>query len=91
MVNSRPMRRLIAPDQGDFIRGARLDCYANVFLDGFQVYHGRDGEALFDVNSIPVEMIEGIEYYAGPAETPTRYSSLDMSCGVLVIWTRRGS
>lgn len=89
VYNSRPGRPARNPDLGDFIRGAQRACYANVFLDGVQVYHGRDGEPLFDLNELRVDEIEGIEYYAGPAETPARYSSLDMSCGVIVIWTKR--
>lgn len=88
IASSRP-RRVIRPDLADRMRGATPACYANVYLDGAQVYHGRDEEPLFDINSIPVDQIEGIEYFAGPAETPIRYSSLDMSCGVVVIWTKR--
>jgi hypothetical protein len=43
----------------------------------------------FDVNSIPPETIEAIEWYAGPAQTPSEYNNLNTACGVLVIWTHR--
>jgi hypothetical protein len=45
----------------------------------------------FDLNTITPESIEAIEYYAGAAQTPVKYSRLGSNCGVLVIWTRRSS
>ncbi len=87
--SSRSGRRSIQVDASDRARGATSGCYANVFLNGVQVYHGRNGEPLFDLNEFSVDQIEGIEYYTGPAEAPIQYSSLDMSCGVLAIWTHR--
>jgi hypothetical protein len=71
------------------------DCYASVYVDGYPVYGkigsdaDNDDSKLFNVNLIPPNMIEAIEYYAGPAETPAKYSGLNTICGVLVIWTRR--
>lgn len=46
-------------------------------------------DPLFDINSIAPEQIEAIEYYAGPAEVPLRYSTGNSDCGVIVIHTRR--
>ena len=63
-------------------------CYAQVYLDGMLVYR-KQGDDRFDLNSISPATIEAIEYYAGPASTPTRYNNLDSRCGVVVIWTRR--
>jgi hypothetical protein len=77
-------------DAGDRRLGAKPACYAQVYLDNALVYHGRPDEPLFNVNSISVDMIEGIEYYAGAMQTPVKYSSRSAGCGVLVIWTRRG-
>jgi len=77
-------------DEADVHNGAPgKACYALVYLDNALIYAARNKEPLFDVNSIPPERIEAIEYYAGPAETPLRYSVLGSVCGVLVIWTRR--
>jgi len=81
--------RLVDPDKSDQALGAHRSCYAQVYLDRMPVYQGRDGEPLFDVNSVPPSQIEAIEYYATPAQTPAQYSRLNSSCGVLVIWTRR--
>ena len=39
---------------------------------------------------IPPERVEAMEFYAGAAETPMRYSRMGSNCGALVIWTRKG-
>jgi hypothetical protein len=80
--------RMVNPDRMDKALGAHPSCYAQVYLDNLEVYSGRDEEPLFDVNSIPPSQIEGIEYYATPAQTPSQYTRLNSTCGVLVIWTR---
>lgn len=64
-------------------------CYAQVYLDNALLYGGFEGETVPDINTIPPSSIEAIEYYAGPAQTPVRYSRLNAQCGVLVIHTRR--
>lgn len=73
--------------------GARRGCYTMVFLDDAIVYRNKapnDPVPLFNVNSISVDQIEAIEYYAGPAITPMQYSALNWpQCGVLVLHTRR--
>lgn len=66
--------------------GAGAACYARVFLNNTEVYHGRSGEPLFDIKSIPVDMIEAMEVYSA-FETPAKYTGLN-TCAVVVIWTR---
>ena len=85
-LSGRALRR---GDAADVQAGARPDCYARVYMDGKKAYAGRDGEPLFDVNSLHPAQLEAVEYYAGPAQTPLEYSDLDSTCGVLVLWTRR--
>jgi hypothetical protein len=63
-------------------------CYAAVVLDGAFVYTGQDGQPLFDVNSVRLSDVAGIEYYNGPAEMPAKYNGTRATCGLLVIWTR---
>jgi Carboxypeptidase regulatory-like domain len=74
-------------------RAPLWDCYALVYLDDHLVFRGQKRnntwEPLFDINSIPVAEIEAIEYYASAAETPTKLSTLNSQCGVLVIHTLR--
>jgi len=36
----------------------------------------------------PIEEVEGIEVYSGPAQTPPELESFQARCGVVVIWTR---
>jgi hypothetical protein len=81
---------LVQPDANSHrLFGASAECYSQIYLDDILVYRGENGEDLFDVNSIPANQIEAIEYYASPAELPARYSGLNSPCGALVIWTRR--
>lgn len=82
-VQSLGGAELIVPESG------QPACYALVWIDGVPVYKGIDGEPLFDLNSIYPDEIEALEYYAGPAQTPPKYSGLKSSCGVIVIWRRR--
>ena len=78
------------PDPFSAARGARAACYAQVYVDGVNVYRGHNNaEPLFDLSSITPKDIEAIEYYAGPSQTPGLYSNLNSTCGVLVIWRRR--
>jgi hypothetical protein len=97
---------LTVPDLPDLINGAPkgAGCFAKVYVDRLLMFGGRKFtdlkghltfEPLFDVNSIPPERIEAIEYYADRAQTPARYSAGggggagDADCGVLIIHTRR--
>lgn len=80
---------LTVPSSEDSVVGAKPACYAHIWIDGVQVYRGREGEPLFDLSSIAPKEIEAIEYYTGPAQTPSQYSGFKSACGVLVIWKRR--
>jgi hypothetical protein len=78
---------------GDGLRGLKPACYSTVILDNMVVYSekaGRPGnQALFMINEMSPDQLEGVEFYQGPAQIPDRYSGLDLSCGLLVLWTRR--
>ena len=79
-------------DPQDVRNGAKhCECYALVYWDNQLMYRGTQtsAEPLFNINSINVDQIEAIEYYAGPAQTPMQYSRLNSNCGVLVIHSRR--
>jgi hypothetical protein len=64
-------------------------CYSGVMVDGVAVYHGNDSERPFNINSIPPQEIEGVEFYAGGATMPVEYNATRAACGLVVIWTRR--
>ena len=89
-------RNVPGVDGSDAAMGAKPGkCYAQVYLDNQPIYRATPQdkwippEPLFDINLIPPESIEAIEYYPGPASTPARYSALNSHCGVVVIHTRR--
>ena len=63
-------------------------CFSQVYLDGRLMNTAHPTEP-FDANTIPVDDIEGVEFYASAASTPGRYSSLNAQCGVMLVWTRR--
>lgn len=76
-------------DKTDLERGARPQCYVNVYIDGAIVYSAAPNAPLFDVNSLSPNGIEAMEFYSGPAQVPARYNRTNAQCGVLLIWTRR--
>ena len=86
------------PRSQELVDGLKCGCYPQVYLDKalmnpptLQMLGGQRTRVTppFDVNSIPSTMIEAVEWYAGPSQTPTNYSTLGSDCGVLVIHTRR--
>ncbi len=74
------------------------DCQPALWLDGSLVRAG--GTPRTGANGQPTqpqlselvspEEIEAIEIYKGPAGMPAQYRTSESSCGVVVIWTRRG-
>lgn len=76
------------PSNGDRQMGATINCYAKVYVDDVLRYGGHDDEPLFDLNSVQVNEVESIEYYAGSAQTPARYASPGANCGALVVWLK---
>ena len=75
--------------RSDIVAGAKAGrCYALVFLNGALLYSGADGQELFDVNSLPTNEIESVQFFAGPAQTPGQYTRLNAHCGSLVIQMR---
>lgn len=72
-----------------YLISRRKGCFALVYLDRMLIYGGKPDEPFFDLTTVTPERIEAIEYYASPAQTPLRYSTLNSQCGVLVIHSRR--
>jgi TonB-dependent receptor-like protein len=80
------------------IRSRRAgDCEMLLYLDGTPVYNelapgtrrSRGATAVVSViDRIPPTMLEAIEVYLGPAETPPQYSRGGANCGAILIWTR---
>ena len=93
VMSARSRRTLgntqVPPSREELRAGAKPGCYAHVYIDGILVSRGPP-DPLFDINSVSVDQVEAMEFYAGPAQTPARYLRSDAQCGVLVIWLRRG-
>ena len=70
--------------------GSTRPCYAKIFVDNIPMYRGSLEEPLFDLNTIPIDQVEAVEYFAGAAQVPARYGGLGAGCGVMVIWMRKG-
>ena len=68
--------------------GLQIDCYAQVYVDDI-LMNGGTPTRYFDIGATYADQAEAVEWYAGPSETPGRYSNLNAVCGVLVIHTRR--
>ena len=68
----------------------QCQCYVQVYLDNMMFYGAARGETVPDINNIPVDAIEALEYYAGPAQAPAVFNRPNSHCGILIIHTRRG-
>ena len=77
------------PEAYEKTQGMIVACYAHVYVDGVLVNGTHNPTDPFDLNQISPQSIEAMEFYAGPAETPMKYSRSGSGCGVLVIWLRR--
>jgi hypothetical protein len=88
LCRARPDSQL---DRMDIAKGARAGaCYMDVYVDGMVMYNSgvKPPPPLFDINSIPVAMIEAIEVYQSGAQMPAQFNRTSGGCGAVVIWTR---
>ncbi len=76
-------------EQYDKAKGAPTkQCWAAVYINGAPVFQGHPGEQLFDLNTINVASIAGIEFYNGAASIPPEYNASRNTCGAMIIWLR---
>jgi hypothetical protein len=69
--------------------GSACFCFPLVFRDKTPLFAGHEGDMVPDLAAMRPDEIEAIELYASAAQTPSQYSGLNSSCGVIVIHTRR--
>ena len=75
--------RTISNDKRTLHQGA---CPPLVYVDGSLV-----GDASnYDLDTIKVDWIAAIEVYNSQAFTPLEFNTFDATCGVIVIWLKRG-
>jgi hypothetical protein len=60
------------------------NCPPRILVDGSPVA-GADVDEMVEPQDI-----NGIEIYRGPSEVPGRWMANRSSCGLIVIWTKRG-
>ena len=65
--------------------GGSRPCRAQIVLDGVPMPEGVD--VGLD-QAVPLTDIAALEWYAGPAQMPAKYSSTKNMCAVLVVWTK---
>jgi hypothetical protein len=75
-------------------RGADPDCRPRVYIDNVMARRGgrnsMPGDPPLDA-LIPARDILAVEIYRSPSETPQEYAGNDVTCGVIIFWTKRGS
>lgn len=64
------------------------NCAAQVYVDGFLM--NRDPDFAID-DVVTPQSVHGIEVYRGLSTVPADFLSPSATCGVVVIWTRRGA
>lgn len=62
------------------------DCKITYYLDGQYVPPGE-----FHIDDLSPLMLEAVEVYRGPSETPARFRQRETACGVIAVWTREPS
>jgi len=80
------------------IRSRRAgDCEMLLYLNGVPIYNelapgtraSRGSMGVVSVvDRIPPDMLEAIEVYLGPSETPPQYTRVGTNCGTILLWTR---
>lgn len=85
-----PGLRVVPSGNGlDYVVLDRRNCRVRYFLDGARL------NSTFRLDEIPVQWIEALEVYRGPAEVPAQFRGFSATerggCGVIVIWTRNSA
>jgi len=75
-------------------RGEDPNCAPRVLIDGVMVRHGgrysNADDPVIDQLVQPGDL-NAVEIYRSTSETPKQYQALDVVCGVILFWTKRGS
>lgn len=64
------------------------ECIPTVYLEGVRIGSGRDPAGIDDI--VNPSSVAGVEVYRNTAGIPPQYWGTDSSCGVVLIWLRRG-
>ena len=87
----------VLPDAGNpleryiMLSGGRSEgCFPRVVLDGMMVQGGGGSAPARLDRLLTPGVVAGVEVYPRSAGVPIQYSGTGSSCGVVIIWTRRG-
>jgi hypothetical protein len=68
-----------------------IACPMTVFLDGQRLNVANMNNGAVDIDALVLPMsVAGVEYYTTGARIPSKYSMIDQSCGLVLVWTKRG-
>ena len=70
------------------LRRQGTTCIPTVYLDGVRIGGGRDPAGIDDI--VNPAVVAGVEVYRNTAGMPPQYWGTGSSCGVVLIWLRRG-
>jgi hypothetical protein len=68
------------------------ECYMQLIVDGVRVFSPSQASPSNpppNLDEYSVVELEGVEVYAGPAETPPEFGGVDAACGTIVLSTRK--
>jgi hypothetical protein len=68
------------------------ECYMQIIVDGVRVFSPSQASANNpppNLDEYAVSDLEGVEVYAGPAQTPPEFGGPDAACGTIVLSTRK--
>lgn len=63
-------------------------CWVAIYLDGLRIFGPNLRQDVPDLAEYEGRQFSGIEFYAGPSNTPTEFNQMGSACGTLVLWTR---
>ena len=70
------------------LRRMGTECIPTVYLEGVRIGGGRNPAWIDDI--VNPSAVAGVEVYRNTAGIPPQYSGTGSSCGVVLIWLRRG-
>jgi hypothetical protein len=67
-------------------------CRMTVYLDGHRLNNLQSANSDSDIDTYVLPAaVAGVEYYPSGVRIPEKYSLLNGSCGLVLVWTRRGT
>ncbi len=93
MLTEIPGVRLSSAGTGArrIVRMGRSNCPSQIFVDGVLMNPEGYGTAVTIDDVVSPHDVEAIEVYAGLSSIPAEFLNPNSHCGVVAIWTRRGS